>query len=324
MARRRFSETELNALFGKSRPTEPLSALPLPVKPAATPPPSLSPPPAASSSSTNESGVVEISVGQITPNPHQPRMHFDEAKLQEMADSIRVHGVLQPILVRRVRDGYQLVAGERRLRGAQRAGLSTIPALVISLSEEELLEVALIENLQRDDLNAIEEARAFESLTRQFGMNHEEIAKRVGKDRTTVVNSLRLLRLPPEIQSDLLSRRLSPGHARALLSLDGEDQMLQVRAEILESGLSVRQTEERVRDLMGQKKMTRRRGTPSDKEISPEVADLETRLTESIGTRVRLRPTSAVSGRIEITYTNLDELDRICAKLGIDQSVTEG
>lgn len=323
MARRRFSEAELNALFGASQPTEALSA--------ATQPPEVGPPsplpsqpvPIESDFPSKEVGIVEVPVGLIAPNPHQPRMQFDEAKLQELADSIRAHGILQPILVRKVRDGYQLIAGERRLRGAQRAGLKKIPALLISLSEEELLEVALIENLQRDDLNPIEEARAYESLTRQFGFNHEEIAKRVGKDRTTIVNSLRLLRLPPEIQSDLLSRRLSPGHARALLSLDSEDQMLEMRAEILESGLSVRQTEERVRDLMGQKKMSRRRGTPSEKEISPEVADLETRLTESMGARVRLRPTSAVSGRIEITYTNLDEFDRICAKLGIDSGSSE-
>jgi len=234
-----------------------------------------------------------------------------------MAESIRERGVLQPILVRRVGGAYQLVAGERRLRAAREAGLETIPALTVTLSERELLEVALVENLQRDDLNPIEEARAYDYLCRQFGLSHEEVARHVGKDRSTVVNMLRLLRLPQPIKNDLQTRNLTTGHARALLALDGEDQMLRLHREIRDKGLSVRQTEERVRDLLGDGAPSRRkpRNAPS---LPPEIEDLQTRMTEAVGVRVRLRPQGATTGRVEIQYSSLDELDRICMRLGIE------
>ncbi len=347
MARRRFSEAELDALFGldspalstSTRPAHPLppsmlnpdpvaeapspdQAIPefrveqSPATPQVAAPESPPPQPATAETEIGQNTVLEIPLSRISANPHQPRAQFDETKLQEMAESIRAHGVLQPILVRITDAGYQIVAGERRVRAATLAGRESIPALVISLTDQEILEVALIENLQRDDLNPVEEARAYDYLCRQFGMSHEEVARRVGKDRTTVVNMMRLLRLPLPIKLDLQTRALSTGHARALLALDNEDQMLKLHKDIVGKGLSVRQTEDRVRDLLGESTPAarKRRATAT---LPPEIEDLQNRMTEAVGVRVRLLPKSETTGRIEMTYGSLDELDRICTKMGL-------
>lgn len=381
MARKRFSDAELDALFGSGVPatlprpqtapaaqpeTKPDSPNVTPVRPSKTPlkpaapdvdfalvadgsspetahaanlhsedravytsappgsppapTPSAPPPPAASSTAgihADTSGVLHLPVDNLAPNPHQPRVEFNDDKLKEMAESVRQRGVLQPVLVRRLGNAWQLVAGERRLRAAKLAGLDTIPALPVSLTDRELLEVALVENLQRDDLNPIEEARAYDHLCRQFGLSHDEIARRVGKDRSTVVNMLRLLRLPQAVKNHLQDRTLTTGHARALLALDGEEQILQIHGEIVGKGLSVRQTEERVRQLRGESAPAERKPRGA-KGLSSYYEDLQNRFTEAVGVRVSLRPRNDTAGRIEIHYGDPTEFEAICAKLGVE------
>ncbi len=325
MARRRFSEEELDAIFGadprplsSSRSNSTAEGVPQSKEIQSSEALATVAAPSAPQESGERRVVVNLPIDSLDPNPHQPRADFDEEKIQDMANSIRARGVLQPVLVRSSDSRrYQLIAGERRLRAARIAGLDAIPALVVSLSDQELLEVALIENLQRDDLNPIEEARAYDYLCRHFGLTHDEVAQRVGKNRTTVVNSLRLLRLPLPVKLDLQARNLTAGHARALLALDNEEQMLALHREILDKGLSVRQVEERVREWMGEETAERKpRRRP--RQLPPEVEDLQNRMTEAVGVRVRLRPKSDSSGRVELDYSSLDELDRICEKLGVE------
>src|SRR5215470_963445 len=186
----------------------------------------------------------EIDIDRILPNSHQPRKNFDEDALNELADSIREHGVVQPIVVRPLEDGFfQLIAGERRWRASQRAGLFRIPAVVRDAAENDVLELALIENLQREDLNPMEEAQAYERLISEFGLTQEEVARRVGKNRATVANTLRLLRLPPEVQQWLRENRISTGHAKALLSLNDLDAILESAKKIIQGNYSVRHAE---------------------------------------------------------------------------------
>ena len=191
--------------------------------------------------------LLRLPVVQIQPNPYQPRQHFDAQRLQELADSIRQQGLVQPIVVRRRAEGFQLVAGERRLRAAQIAGLETIPALIKRVTDQETLEFALLENLQREDLNPMEEARAYQRLQSEFHLRQRDVAQRVGKDRSTVANVLRLLQLPAALQQDIEAGRLSVGHARALLGLKSALDQQRLRDIVLAEGLSVRATEARVR-----------------------------------------------------------------------------
>ncbi len=243
-------------------------------------------------------------IASIAPNPYQPRETFDEPALAELTSSIRDRGLLQPLVVRRGGEGrYELIAGERRFRAAQRAGLTQVPIVVRDADGGEALELALIENLQREDLNPLEEARAYQRLADEFGLAHEEIALRVGKSRSAVTNSLRLLLLPPDVRAQLQSGALSAGHARSLLGLESHAQALVAR-DVVARGLSVRDTE----------KLVRERGR------SPAV-DLEQRAVESdlaraLGTRVHLRHNKDGSGRIVIEYYSLDELDGLLGRLG--------
>jgi ParB family chromosome partitioning protein len=247
-------------------------------------------------------------------NPLQPRHAFDDEKLTEMAASIKERGVLQPILVRRSAGKYQLVAGERRLRAAKMAGLLQIPALLIQATDEQCLELSLIENLQRENLNPVEEARGYEKLITMFGLTQEEAAARVGKDRSTVTNSLRLLKLPAPILGDIETGRVSPGHARALLSI--EERKLQTRlwSLIVKYGLSVRQAETRAREMKEQRPAIKQKTPPP-----PGISALEEKLMTALGTRVRIRPVSKTSGKIIITYTTLEDIDRILEAIGIEQ-----
>ena len=209
------------------------------------------------------SGVREIPIDQVEPNPFQPRTRFDEPSLRELADSILATGVLQPILVRRREDGFQLVAGERRLRAAQLAGIDHIPALVKEVDDRELLELALVENVQREDLNPIDEAKGYHSLATKLTLTHEQISQRIGKHRSVVTNALRLLALPPEIQ-DMVSRgTLSAGHARALLSLDSPGEQLATARYIHSKGFSVRRTEALINRKL-RRKHTRPRARSAD------------------------------------------------------------
>ena len=261
-------------------------------------------PPAASAPSSGEvAGIQEIAVEAIGPNPQQPRKDFDINTLNELAGSLRKSGVIQPVVVRKVGPGYQLIVGERRWRAAKLAGLTHIPAVVRDVSDAESLELALVENLLREDLNPIEEAEAYQRLLAEFAWTQEELAERVSKDRSTISNALRLLKLPELIQSDLRSGRLTMGHARALLSLGSPSEQLRLREEILAHSWSVRATEEGV-----QKKRALLARRPPRR--SPEMTALEDSFREALATRVRLVGNERL-GRIEIAYASREELERL-------------
>jgi ParB family chromosome partitioning protein len=249
--------------------------------------------------------LVELPVDAIQPNPHQPRKAFRSEALEELATSIRASGVIQPVVVRRVGQGYQLVVGERRWRAARLAGLERIPAVVRDTTDAESLEIALVENLLREDLNPMEEAEAYQKLLSEFGWTQEELAGRVGRDRSSIANALRLLRLPQTIQSDLREGRLTMGHARALLALTTEAEQLKLREQILAHSWSVRATEEGVRKRAVSRTPRRR---------SVELSALENSLRSALMTQVRIVGSDR-SGRIEITYANAEELERIVGML---------
>lgn len=255
--------------------------------------------------------VKELSLTEIRANTFQPRREFDEEKLAELAKSITVHGVLQPVVTRPVIGGYELVAGERRWRAAKLAGLITIPAVIRELSDGEMLEVALVENIHRQDLNPIEEAQALQRLMNEFGMTQEDAAKRVGKSRSHVANTLRLLNLPIEIQKYVSRETISMGHARALLSLDDVGGQTEVCHQVAEKGLSVRQTEELVRQ---RKNRSRPASRIKKAVLDPWLSDIETTLKRSLSTGVRIKPGKR-GGKIEIEYYSSDDLDRLTAAL---------
>ncbi len=244
-----------------------------------------------------------VGVDEIFPNPTQPRRKFDKASLKDLASSIREKGVLQPVLVQKVPGGYELVAGERRLRAARLAGLEKIPVQVRKLQDVERLEMALIENIQREDLNSLEEAQAYRELQEKYGYTQEEVAKKVGKDRATVANAIRLLSLPEFVKGALVDGNISAGHARALLPLTDERAVHKMLDRILEKGLSVREVESAVSSsaLRGVQ-------TKPARKVSVEIADLEKRLARRLGTRVRVSEKKR-GGRIEISYSNLEDLN---------------
>lgn len=247
--------------------------------------------------------LAEIEIERIRPNPQQPREQFDEEALTAIAESLREHGVLQPVVVRQVESGFELIAGERRWRAAQRAGLERIPAVIREATAEESLELALVENVQRQDLNPVEEARAYELLVDEVGLTQEQVAERVGRDRSTIANYLRLLQLPPRVQAALVDRRLSMGHARALLGLDDAAAQTRLAEEIVQRGLSVREVETRVR--RGRKERAGSGGRRRD----PDVEAAEKKLARALGTPVRIHGKD--KGRLEIRFTSLDELNRL-------------
>ena len=247
--------------------------------------------------------LQQCGIEEVQPNPFQPRKTFSDEQLQELVDSIREKGILQPLLVRRKSDGYELIAGERRWRAAQRAGLREIPILVREVSDSEMLELSLIENIQRESLNPIEEAEAYKRLMEQFHLTQEEISRKVGKDRTTIANTVRLLRLPPEIKLSLAEGKITMGHARAFLSLDGVDKQKLLWKRLLAGGLSVRQTESLVKRL-------RTRSSPAPRRSHPEWSELIDELQRALGTKVRIVG-KRKGGKIEIDFFSPDELDRI-------------
>jgi len=253
---------------------------------------------------------VDLPVAAIARNPFQPRSTVEQQALEQLAASIAEHGVLQPILVTETATGYQLVAGERRLRAAEMAGLDRIPALVRGVAEGEHLAFALVENLQREDLNAIEEARAFRQLMGEFGLTQDEVASRVGRSRSAVANTLRLLDLAPAIQGAVEGGELSEGHARALGGLQSPSQQIEVMAVVTGRGLSVRQTEDLVRRLNGNGP----RGRLRPAHDATELELLENGLREALGTKVNLHPRRK-GGRITIEYYDEDDLGRIYERL---------
>ena len=252
-------------------------------------------------------GTVEVPVGAIEPNPLQPRTIFQPERLAELAQSIRSNGVIQPLIVRRSGAGYELIAGERRWRAARMAGLETVPVVVQDLADDRLLEITLIENIQREDLNPIEVAQAFDHMVRQLNLSHEEIGRRTGKDRSTITNLLRLLRLPDEVQVLLAERRLSMGHARAILGLPTEDLQRSVAAKAASQGYSVRQVERLVQ------KMTEPREPKQadEAEQDPNVKAAAEEIQRVLGTRVKIVEKSAQRGTLEIEYYSQDDLQRI-------------
>jgi ParB family chromosome partitioning protein len=247
---------------------------------------------------------VELDLDRLVPNPHQPRLQIDDARLDELAQSIRSNGVIQPVVVRRAGDHYEIVAGERRWRAAQRAGLLKIPVVVRGIADDQLLQVALIENIQREDLNPIEEAQAYRRLIEEQHLSQDVVAAAVGKDRATVANYLRLLKLPAEVRNTVASGALSMGHARALLGLADETAQRRVARDVVARGISVRETEA----------LVRREATPvvppPPRKVDPNTRAAEDRLKLALGTRVRIQRKGS-GGSIEIDFTNEDELQRL-------------
>ncbi|HXG39358.1 MAG TPA: ParB/RepB/Spo0J family partition protein [Candidatus Limnocylindrales bacterium] len=260
------------------------------------------------------SGPVELPLARLETNPRQPRRRIDEAALETLAASIREHGVIQPILVTQTFDGYRVVAGERRVRAARLAGLERIPAVVRQLADREQLEVALVENVQRADLDPIEEANAYRQLIDEFGLSQEEVAARVGRARSTVANTLRLLELPPAVQAAVADGRITEGHARAMAGLD-EDRQLRLVELVATRGLSVRQVEElarRLRDRPAESAPTPDGATPGLP--APEVDRIEEELRRALGTKVTLARTRR-GGRIVIEFYSDEELGRLYDRL---------
>jgi ParB family chromosome partitioning protein len=258
------------------------------------------------------SGLRTLDIESIHPSSKQPRKHFDDSRLDELAESIRSQGIIQPLVVRvRPGGGFELVAGERRWRAAQRAGLHQVPAVVREVAESQAFEMALVENLQREDLNPIEEAEGYQRLVAEFGYTQESLSARVGKDRSTVANALRLLKLPPAVRAMVIEGRLNMGHARALLGLESDPAIERLARQAASRGLSVRQVEA----LVKRERESDNRPAPPPTATTPAARDLVHRLEQALTARVKLVETSPKSGRLEIHYGSLDELDAVLAKI---------
>ncbi len=269
------------------------------------------------SSAAQEGGKKYFScpIEELKPHHRQPRKTFNDVKMAELVASIKEKGIIQPLVVRRQDDHYQIIAGERRWRAAQKAGLESVPVVIQDVAEDSALEIALIENIQREDLNPLEEAGAYRHLMDSFDLLQEEVAKRVGKDRSTVANALRLLRLPEKVKDDLIESRLSMGHARALLALENEEDIVEASHQIIRKKLSVRETEKLIKKI---KNMFKTRDVKVDiiKPIDPNVLEVENSLRQQLGTQVKLH-TKNQGGRIEISYHDQAELSRILELLGV-------
>lgn len=259
------------------------------------------------------SNLNEIALNKIEPNPNQPRREFDEQALQELANSIREIGIIQPITLRQTADGkYQIIAGERRWRASQQAGLSTIPAYIRTVEDENAMEMALVENIQREDLNAIEIALAYEHLAETTGMTQEKISERVGKSRTAVTNYMRLLKLPAQVQMALKNKEIDMGHARALLSLDSPSLQIKLFKEIQKNGYSVRKVEEMVQMLKsGEDVQSANKKIASKAQLPEEYNILKKRLSEFFQTKVQMTCSTNGKGKISIPFANEEELERI-------------
>lgn len=251
--------------------------------------------------------VTHLPPDAIEPNPLQPRRVFHQERLEELAQSIRANGVIQPLVVRTVEGRYQLVAGERRWRAAKLAKVENVPVVVQQIPDEHLLEVTLVENIQREDLNPIETAQAFHRMVQELHLNHEEVAQRTGKDRTTITNLVRLLSLPTDLQNLVAEKRLSAGHARCLLSLPGEELQREVAEKAVAQGWSVRQTERITQRMVEGRKPKHVEEVQTDPNVKAAIVEME----RTLGTKVRIVEKAKQRGRIEIEYYSGDDLDRI-------------
>lgn len=255
------------------------------------------------------SNFKEIPVTQIETNPYQPRTHFDEDALNDLAESIRVQGIIQPITVRRLNDNeYQLISGERRFQASQRAGLDKVPAYIRTANDQEMLEMALIENIQRENLNAIEVALSYQRLLHECELKQEELGDRVGKKRSTVNNYLRLLRLPPSIQMAVRDEEISMGHARAILGIEDVDAQIALYERVVREDLSVRKTEQVIKESLG--KSDKPKEDPSTV-LSYEMNQLQTKLSSHFGTKINIKSDNKNKGEIKIPFISLEDLNRI-------------
>lgn len=261
----------------------------------------------ASTENNKTRGVLGIDINLIDPNPHQPRMSFDEEKLEALAQSIKIHGIIQPIIVSQSNGRYELIAGERRFMGAKIAGLKKVPVIVREAAEKDKLELALIENVQRHDLNPVEEAKAYKKLADEFDMSQEEIADRVGKSRSAVANKIRLLNLPVEIQRAIVEGKITEGHAKAILAIENPEKQRALYEMIIKQNLTVRQVEEKTKEVSvrSHKRLV---------SVDPEIKELENKLMGIFGTKVKVIK-SGGGGKITIEYYSKDELDNIIGKI---------
>jgi len=262
-----------------------------------------------------DSPIQEIVITEIQPNQDQPRRHFNDESITELANSIKEQGILQPIIVKRKAGGYELICGERRLRATKLCGFTKIPAIIKDVADQKLLELALVENIQREDLNAIEEAQAYLRLVEERGLSQDQVADKVGKNRATVANTIRILRLPQDVLAELASGRITNGHARALLSLPTPEHQRQLCKRIVEEKLSVRQIEDIVN-----RSLARKRRAKQARLLSPEIQDLEHKLERKLGTSVKIYARKNNQGRIEVQYYSLDDLDRVLNLIGIPRT----
>ncbi len=261
---------------------------------------------------TGNGGEILLPINEVEPNKNQPRKDFDHDALEELADSIRQHGIVQPIVVTKQKDYYEIIAGERRWRAAKIAELKEVPVVIKEYSPQEVMEVALIENIQREDLNPVEEARAYQHLIEEYNLKQEEVAKKVSKNRSTITNAIRLLKLPEPILDMLVTGELSSGHARAILAINDKDKQIKIAEKVIKDHLTVRDVERlsKAPDEKPQK-------TSQKKKLPQEAIyqDLEKKLTQALGTKVTINRKNATQGKIEIEYYSTDELDTLTGKL---------
>ena len=261
---------------------------------------------------TKTTDITEIKLSEIRSNPYQPRKTFDEKALNELAESIKEHGVVQPVIVKKSIKGYELIAGERRTKASRIAGKETIPAIIRDFNDQEMMEIALIENIQRENLNPIEEAIAYKRLLTEFNLKQDEVAERVSKSRTAVTNSMRLLKLNEKVQQMVIDDMISTGHARALLGIDDLEKQYTIAQQIFDEKLSVRETEKLVKKIQQEKNQ---KDTEKNKKVDPKLEaichDLEEKMKGILGTKVAINQKDNKKGKIEIEYYSMDELDRI-------------
>ena len=255
---------------------------------------------------SDDSQIVELKIVDVEPNKDQPRKEFDKEKLDELADSISKHGVIQPIIVTKQGSIYQIVAGERRWRASKQAGLKKIPAIIRNYDEIKIMEVALIENLQRENLNPVEEALGYKSLMETFSLTQDKISERVGKSRSAIANSLRLLNLPDKVLSMLEKGEISTGHAKVILSVSNKNEQIQVAELIFERKMSVRETENYIKN----KSKTKKSGTPVSSEVKMAIKEMENAFSKYLGTKVKIKDSNG-KGKIEIAYYSHDEFERL-------------
>ncbi len=261
----------------------------------------------ASEEKVNSSGETIVKISQIEPNRNQPRKNFDEDALQELADSIKQYGIIQPLVVQKKGKLYEIIAGERRWRAARLAKLKEIPVIIKEYTAQEIMEIALIENIQREDLNPIEEAQAYKRLIDEYKLKQDEVAERVSKSRTAITNSIRLLKLCDKVQEMLIEELISSGHARALLAIDDEEVQYNIAVKIMDEKLSVRETEKLVKTILNPKKEK----TVEKVENMAVYEEIENKIKDAIGTKVKLTPKSNGKGKIEIQYYSNEELERL-------------